>query len=102
MEYRSRPILTLASAIASSHPVLLALSLSRFFLDIFIDIVYTPDMDTVDYMAVVNDALTKLEALQRQRDAIDADTLKLEQLITATANLLPDEVKDLAMRRMET
>jgi len=59
-------------------------------------------MDVPDYMTVVDDALTKLEELQRKRDTIDAETMKLEQLIVATANMLPDKIKDLAMRRMAT
>ena len=58
-------------------------------------------MDTPNYIAVAVDAMNKLEELQRKRDAIDAEALKLEQLVIATANMLPDETKSLLLRRME-
>jgi hypothetical protein len=57
-------------------------------------------MDTPQYIAVANDAMNKLEELQRQRDAIDAEALKLEQLVIATANMLRDEPKTLVLRRL--
>jgi hypothetical protein len=58
-------------------------------------------MDTTNYLAAAIDALNKFEELQRKRDAIEAEALKLEQLVLATANMLPDEQKDLLLRRME-
>jgi len=41
-----------------------------------------------------------LENLQRYRESIEAEAMKLEQLIAATANMLPDDIKDMVMLRM--
>jgi len=59
-------------------------------------------MDISQYFALATDALDKLEELQRQREAIDADAMKLEQFVTATANMLPDDAKDVVLRRMSS
>ena len=57
-------------------------------------------MDTAHYAAMMADAFSKLEKLHRDREVIDGEIMKIEQLIAATANMLPDEVRDLAMQRM--
>jgi hypothetical protein len=59
-------------------------------------------MDTATYVGLLSQAFNRLEELQRQRESLDAEIMKLEQFISATANLLPDDQRDLAMRRMET
>lgn len=58
-------------------------------------------MDAADYLILVNDAFEKLEKFQRDRESIEAETMKLEQLIAATANMLPDDVKNVVMLRMK-
>ena len=57
-------------------------------------------MDASDYLTLVNDAFEKLEKFQRDRESIEAETMKLEQLIAATANMLPDDIKSVVMGRM--
>lgn len=57
-------------------------------------------MDTSNYFILADDAMNKLEALQRQRESIDAEIMKLEQLVAATANMLPDAERDVLMRKL--
>lgn len=54
-----------------------------------------------EFLTLITDAFEKLEELQRARETIEAETMKLEQLIAATANMLPDDVRTLVMQRME-
>jgi hypothetical protein len=58
-------------------------------------------MDTMDYFELVTNAFEKVEALQKQRETLDAEIMKLEQFISATANFLPDDQRDLMMKRMQ-
>jgi hypothetical protein len=58
-------------------------------------------VDDTTYIAVMNDALSRLDKLYVEREAIDGEIMKAEQLIAATANMLPDNVKDLAIQRIE-
>ena len=58
-------------------------------------------MDSADYMALVTDAFSKLEKFYRDREAIELEIMKTEQLIAAVANMLPDNAKDLAIRRIK-
>jgi hypothetical protein len=57
-------------------------------------------MDNAKYIAVISDAFLKLENLYQDRQSIDGEIIKVERLIAATANMLPDEPKDLALRRI--
>ena len=57
-------------------------------------------MDDSHYLTLIEDAFTKLEKLQRDRESIEAEVMKLEQLIAATANMLPDDVKNVIMLRI--
>ena len=59
-------------------------------------------MDTANYYVLITDAFSKLEKLQQQRESIEAEAMKLEQLIAATANMLPDDIKDRVMLRLTT
>src|SRR2546425_970822 len=58
-------------------------------------------MDT-DYLSLVKKAFEKIEDIQQQREKLDAEFVKLEQFITATANFLPDEHRNLAMRLLKS
>jgi hypothetical protein len=49
----------------------------------------------------MNDAFSRLEKFYAERESIDGEIMKAEQLIAATANMLPDKVKDLAIKRVE-
>jgi hypothetical protein len=57
-------------------------------------------MDDAHYLTLIHDAIAKLEKLQRDRESIEAEVMKLEQLIAAAANMLPDDTKDAAMQWM--
>jgi hypothetical protein len=58
-------------------------------------------MTVTNYLAVVNNELEKLKKLNDQRMAIDVEIVKSEQFISATANLLSDEDRNLAIKTME-
>lgn len=58
-------------------------------------------MDDSHYLTLITDAFAKLEKLQRDRESIEAEVMKLEQLIAATANMLPDDTKGTIMQWME-
>ena len=58
-------------------------------------------MDTNDYFEVAIGAMKKLDALRAQRETIDAEVVKLEQFVAATANLLSDEHKNLVLQKLE-
>ena len=58
-------------------------------------------MDDASYIAVMTDAFSRLEKFYADRESIDGEIMKAEQLISATANMLPDNVKDLAIKRIE-
>lgn len=57
-------------------------------------------MDDSHYLTLITDAFSKLENLQRDREAIEAEAMKLEQLIAATANMLADDTKSVVMLRL--
>jgi hypothetical protein len=57
-------------------------------------------MDDSHYLSLINDAFTKLEKLQSDRESIEAEVMKLEQLIAATANMLPDGIKNVVMLKI--
>lgn len=59
-------------------------------------------MTKTDYMSIVSTALENLKKLQDQRGTIDVEIAKLEQFITATANLLPEEKRQLVIDTMES
>jgi hypothetical protein len=59
-------------------------------------------MDSEHYLALVMDAFSKLEKLQRDHESIEAEVMKLEQLIAATANMLPEDTKGKVMLRLTT
>ncbi len=54
-----------------------------------------------EFLTLINGAFEKLEELQRDRETIEAETMKLEQLIAAAANMLPDDARSLVVQRME-
>jgi hypothetical protein len=58
-------------------------------------------MDESQYLSLIQEAFSKLENLQRRRESIEAEAMKLEQLIAATANMLDDETKNVVMNRLE-
>jgi hypothetical protein len=58
-------------------------------------------MNSVDYFGLVSQALSRVEELQTQREVIDTEIMKQEQFITATANFLIDEQRDLVLKRLE-
>jgi hypothetical protein len=58
-------------------------------------------MDNANYMTVVMDAFSKLEKFYCDRESIDGEIMKTEQFIAAAANMLPDNARDLAIRRIE-
>jgi hypothetical protein len=58
-------------------------------------------MDDVNYYALITDAFAKMEHLRGQRESLDAEIVKLEQFISATANFLPDQQRDLVMRTVQ-
>jgi hypothetical protein len=57
--------------------------------------------DPNSFLTLITDAFEKLEELQRNRESIETETMKIEQLIAAAANMLPDDTRSLVMRRME-
>ena len=59
-------------------------------------------MDDAHYLTLITDSFAKLESLQRNRESIEAEIMKLEQLIAAAANMLPDDTKSVVMQRMAT
>jgi hypothetical protein len=59
-------------------------------------------MSETNYFAVVNNELEKLKRLNDQRVAIDVEIVKVEQFISATANLLPDGERNLVLDTMES
>jgi hypothetical protein len=59
-------------------------------------------MDSKHYSALAMDAFAKLEKLQQERESIEAEAMKLEQLIAATANMLPDDTREKVMLRLTT
>jgi hypothetical protein len=50
-------------------------------------------MDNADYFAMVVAALKEVQTLQEQREAVEAEITKQEQLISALSNFLTDEQK---------
>src|SRR5260370_22883641 len=58
-------------------------------------------MDDPHFLTLINGAFDKLEELQRDRESIEAETMKIEQLIAAAANMLPDDTRSLVVQRME-
>ncbi len=58
-------------------------------------------MDDPHFLTLINGAFEKLEELQNDRETIEAETMKLEQLIAAAANMLPDDARTLVIQRME-
>jgi|ERR1700681_3988375 hypothetical protein len=59
-------------------------------------------MPPVDYMAIAVNALQKLKGLHADREAVNIEIVKLEQFISATANLLPDSERRLVNDTMES
>jgi len=57
-------------------------------------------MDDTHYLTLITDSFSKLEKLQRDRESIEAEAMKLEQLIAATANMLPDDTKSIVMLKL--
>lgn len=58
-------------------------------------------MDKTDYLDAAIEALKKLDGLQKQRESIDAEAMKLEQFIIASANMLPDDGKEAILGNLE-
>jgi hypothetical protein len=58
-------------------------------------------MTATDYLSIVRDALEKLKTLNGQREALDIESVKLEQFIIATANLLLESERNLVLATME-
>lgn len=58
-------------------------------------------MDKLDYLNAATDAIEKLKKLQTQREAIDAEAMKLEQFVVAAANMLPDDGRDVLLKNLE-
>jgi hypothetical protein len=93
---------SLASETAPSHLVtMFPFSSPYLIVDFVIDIAYTFYMDDSGYIAVIRDGISRLEKLYAERVSIDGEIMKTEQLIAATANMLPDEVRDLAIKGIE-
>lgn len=59
-------------------------------------------MDTPNYLALVRNAFEKIDELQTRRESLDAEIMKLEQFISATANFLPDDQRELIMDRLQS
>lgn len=57
-------------------------------------------MDNADYMAAITDGFSKLEKFYSDRESIDGEIMKIEQFIAAAANMLPDNVRDLTIKRI--
>jgi hypothetical protein len=55
---------------------------------------------TPDYLGLIINAFEKIDRLQVEREKLDAEIMKQEQFISATANFLPDDQRDLVSRRM--
>ena len=47
-------------------------------------------------------AFDKIEAFQKQRESLDAEIMKLQQFISATANLVPDILREATLSRLES
>lgn len=60
------------------------------------------DDTTPNYIALILNAFKKIEELQAKRDKLDAEMVKQEQFISATANFLPDNERDVVMDRMRS
>lgn len=54
-----------------------------------------------NYLALIINAFEKIEILQAEREKLDGEIMKQEQFISATANFLPDDQRELIARRME-
>src|SRR5260370_41844360 len=59
-------------------------------------------MTETDYLAIVNNEIEKLKRLNDQRVAIEVEIVKIEQFISATANLLPEGERNLVIDTMES
>ena len=59
-------------------------------------------MDEITYINLVFETFDKLEGLQKQRESLDAEIMKLQQFISATANLLPDDMRDATLARLQS
>jgi hypothetical protein len=51
-------------------------------------------------MAAITENFSKLERLYSDRESINGEIMKTEQFIAAAANMLPDNVRDLAIKRI--
>ncbi len=58
-------------------------------------------MDIADYMAAITDGFSKLDKLYSDRESIDGEIMKTEQFIAAAANMCPDNVRDLTIKRIQ-
>jgi hypothetical protein len=59
-------------------------------------------MDHYTYVSLVAKAIDAIEKLRMQREAIEAEIMKQEQFIAATANFLPKEERELIVDRLKT
>ncbi|MFZ3201512.1 MAG: hypothetical protein WA175_10225 [Candidatus Acidiferrales bacterium] len=57
--------------------------------------------ETNSYAKIARDSIKKLEDLYKSRELIDVEIVKLEQFISATANLLPDQVRNVVDELLE-
>jgi len=56
----------------------------------------------MNYITMAKNAFEKMDQLQKQRESIDADIMKLEQFISAIANFLPDDQREVVMGRLQS
>ena len=59
-------------------------------------------IDHYTYISLVTNAIEAIENLRTQREAIDAEIMKQEQFISATATFLPTEERELIVDRLKT
>ncbi len=58
-------------------------------------------MPDTNYLEIVKSALEKMKNLHRERESLDIEIAKLEQFVSATANLLPESERNLIIDLME-
>jgi hypothetical protein len=57
-------------------------------------------MNETNYPEILQNAFKKLEGLHHQREALNVEIFKMEQFISATASLVPDEMRVAAKERL--
>jgi hypothetical protein len=58
-------------------------------------------MTPTNYPQIIEEAIEKMDQLTWQKESIDMEIAKLQQFVVATMNLLPDEVKEQFLARLD-